>query len=228
MATAKNLNRSEKLVKILGVGAMITLLGGLGVSYVGYSQIEAARQQLEQQRASVEQAREAPDNLQKAMEEYVEAQKELRYLEEGVSEAAYVPTLLKQLEVMATGIEMEIQSVRPAQKPQASNNKGSQDQEKKEGESGSESSKPYEEQIIQVSVKGNFWSVMSFLKRVQAFPKILSVQRMSLQSKLDPGQTTNPPLETQIEIRAYIFKQPAKSEKAAQNRESESAVTPNP
>lgn len=197
MAKPKHLSNNEKTMKLLSVLVLITLLSGIGVSYIGYGKVGEAAQELETQRKALEAAKQAPRALEDLQAEYDRTVQELRYLERGVSEAAYMPTLLKQLESMVGEVDLKIQSIRPVARPP----KTPEEQKKEEADS-----KPYEEQLIQVSVRGRFWSLMSFLKNLQAFPKILAVQKLTAQSKLDPDQSGNPDLEVQMEVKAFIFK----------------------
>jgi Tfp pilus assembly protein PilO len=198
MAKPKSLSNNEKAMKLISVLVLLTLLSGLGVSYIGYGKVGEAAQELEKQRKALEEAKQAPHQLEMLQAEYERTIQELRYLERGVSEAAYMPTLLKQLEGMVGEVDLKIQAIRPVARPQ----KTPEEQKKENADS-----KPYEEQLIQVSVRGKFWSLMSFLKNLQAFPKILAVQKLTAQSKLDPAQTGNPDLEVQMEVKAFIFKQ---------------------
>lgn len=197
MAKPKSLNQNETTMKLLSVFVLLTLLSGVGVSYIGYGKVGEAAKELETQRQALEEAKQAPRQLEDLQNEYERTMQELRYLERGVSEAAYVPTLLKQLESMVDEVGLKIQAIRPVARPPKT-----PEEEKKEHAD----SKPYEEQLIQVSVRGKFWSLMSFLKNLQAFPKILAVQKLTAQSKLDPDQTGNPDLEVQMEVKAFIFK----------------------
>jgi Tfp pilus assembly protein PilO len=170
--------------------------------------VQQVQQQVTEQRQQLEQARQAPQQLRMLQQQYETVQSELRFLERGVSEATYIPTMLKQIEQTARQLQLEIVAVRPQQNNQPTTQGNQNTQNASNQQSGGQATpkKAYEEQIIEVSLRGKFWSLMSFLKQLDEFPKILAVQTLNAQAKLKPEQeATNPDLEIRLTVKAFIF-----------------------
>lgn len=192
----------ETLLRVLALVFLLILLGTVGATYFVFKQVRAAQEQLQALSRQVEESRKASSRLQALRLQLHETQQEIHRLEQGVSPAHYVPTLLKQMEEMARQVQLKIIAVRPMAKPKPVGANQKESGASKE----QEQPKPYDEQLIQVSVKGRFWNLMSFLKQLNFFPKVLAVQRMQITSKLEPGQQVNPELEVQMEVKAFIFR----------------------
>src|SRR3569833_1408136 len=109
---------------------------------------------------------------------------QLAFLENGVSDAAYVPTLLKQLEELAHGTQNQVLGVRPQvetaaptriqqrRDPDAAAKGGSSDAKDKDGKDKTEAKpEPYTRLCIQVSLEGCYKSTQDFLDHLTRFPK---------------------------------------------------------
>lgn len=183
--------------------AVVLLLGAGGIywQYTGYAQLQSRVQAAEQQ---VEEGKTIASRLEQTQQRYQQAAQQLQHLELSVSERAYIPTLLKQLESSARACQLKVLSVRPAPAPapQKTANEG-EDQKQKENKKPPE---PYEKQVIDVSVRGGFWNVMRFTEGLNRFPKILAVERVQLR----PNQRKEPndpfEVEAQFTLTAFIFR----------------------
>ncbi|MFQ3611379.1 MAG: type 4a pilus biogenesis protein PilO [Fimbriimonadales bacterium] len=198
MAASRRIQRVQRLVKVLSIGVLVTLLLSVGSLYLPYQGITRINEALEQKRKELEQAQQATSQLRLVQQEYEQTRRELQFLERGVSEYAYIPTMLQQIEQTAKNLNLEIAAIRPQQPAQQS----TQDQKEK-------AKKPYEEQMIEISIRGNFWSLMRFLKQLDEYPKILAIQTIQVQSKAQNQlemTNTNPQLEIRTTVRAFIFK----------------------
>lgn len=198
MAASRRIQRTQRLVKTLSIGVLVTLLLSVGSLYLPYQGITRINETLEQKRKELEQAQQATSQLRLVQQEYEQTRRELQFLERGVSQYAYIPTMLQQIEQTAKSLNLEISAIRPQQDSQQS----TQDQKEK-------AQKPYEEQLIEISIRGNFWSLMRFLKQLDEYPKILAIQTMQVQSKVQnqlETAPTNPQLEIRTTVRAFIFK----------------------
>ncbi len=87
---------------------------------------EACNHLAERQKA-LEQARQAALRILQAQPE--QTQRNLAFLERGVSEAAYIPTMLKQIEDTARALNLKIVAIRP-QQPAQNNTSGGQNDAK--------------------------------------------------------------------------------------------------
>lgn len=211
MALSQRTQRFERLARLLSLGLLITLVGSVGSIYLPFSFLQEAQRQWTARQQQLQQARQAPQQLRLLQLQYENAMRELRFLEQGVSQAAYIPTMLKQIEQLAQQLGLKIVGIRPQQ-----NNSSSASTQTQQNQSNSQTNtqqlpkKAYEDQIIEINLQGRFWSLMSFLKQMDEFPKILAVQTLSAQTKIKPEQeVTNPELEIRMTVKAFIFSQSA-------------------
>lgn len=210
MALSRRTQRFEQVVKLLSIGLLAVLLLSVGSLYLPFTYMQNAQQQMEQRQQQLQQARQAPQQLRQLQEQLTQAERELRFLEAGVSQSAYIPTMLKQIEQLAQQHQLKIVAIRPQQ-----NNQNSSTTQTQQGATNQQANsqqaqprKAYEEQIIEINLQGKFWSLMSFLRQLDEFPKILAVQTLNTQAKLKPEQeNTNPDLDIRITVKAFIFPQ---------------------
>ena len=156
---------------------------------------------------------------------------QLLYLENGVSDAAYVPTLLKQFEELAATTHNRVLGVRPIadvrgpsrleqrRDPNAQGKSDSGDKDKKDAVK----PEPYTRLGIQVSLVGSFQSSQAFIDRLTRFPKIVAVEEAQMRphSTLGPnGEKERGLLDVEVKLTAFIMKDSAPAARA-----TESAVT---
>lgn len=184
---------------------VVVLLAGAGViywQYTGYSELQTRVQAAEKQ---VTESRTIAERLGKAQEQYTNISQKLQHLELSVSERAYIPTLLKQLETTAKSHRLTVLSVRPANaQPQPKAQSENEDQKKDEGKT--KPAEPYEKQVIDVSVRGQFWDIMRFTEDLTRFPKILSVERVQLRPRQRKDPSDPFEVEAQFTLTAFIFR----------------------
>jgi hypothetical protein len=146
---------------------------------------------------------------------------ELLYLENGVSDAAYVPTLLKQLEELAGSTRNRVLGVRPIadvrgptrleqrRDPNAQEKSGSSSSSKEEKKEVAVP-EPYTRLGIQVSLVGSFQSTQAFVDRLTRFPKIVAVEELQLRPHhtlpQDP-EANSGLLDVEIKLTAFIMKE---------------------
>ncbi len=218
MALSRRTLRLEQFARLLALGSLVLLVLSVGSLYLPFSMVQQVQQQVAERRQQLEQARQAPQQLRTLQQQLESVQAELRFLERGVSQATYIPTMLKQIEQTAKRLQLEIVAVRPQQNNQQTtqSNQNAQNASNQQSSGQATPQKAYEEQIIEVSLRGKFWSLMSFLKQLDEFPKILAVQTLNAQAKLKPElETTNPDLEIRLTVKAFIFSQEPNSTLAA-------------
>ncbi|NUL81413.1 MAG: type 4a pilus biogenesis protein PilO [Armatimonadetes bacterium] len=208
----KNPKSVESMFKVLGGLILVTLLASAGVSYLAYDQIKIAQEEHKKRSEEVVAAKASPERLKVLNATINGLYDHIAYLEQGVTPREYVPTLLKQMEAMATSVGLRIAAVRPVS--QAATAKPPQGDA--QTETAPKVRKPYDEQTISVAVKGDFWATMRFLKALNQFPKILAVQRVTVQTKADADSDGNPQLEVTTEVKAIIFKQAANDNASGQ------------
>lgn len=131
-----------------------------------------------------------------------ESLEKLKHLEAGVSTAAYIPTLLKELESVGRFCNLEIIGVRPLPMNTDKKKKKSTEENKS---SESLQRKPYQELDLEVKSQGSFQNQMLFLQKLQDFPKIVGVQSVSINPKMGKDGKTIASLEAVFVIRVYVF-----------------------
>lgn len=156
---------------------------------------------------------------------------QLLYLENGVSDAAYVPTLLKQFEDLASTTHNQVLGVRPIadvrgpsrleqrRDPNAQGKSDSGDKDKKE----TVKPEPYTRLGIQVTLVGSFQSAQAFIDRLTRFPKIVSVEEAQMRPHNAVGTDAAKErglLDVDVKLTAFIMKDAAPAARA-----TESAVT---
>jgi Tfp pilus assembly protein PilO len=205
VVVSKRLKRFQRTAQLVGLATLATLLLGLASLYLPWSMAQENRARLQEKQQELQEAQQAASQLQQVQAQLQTTQRELQYLERGVSEAAYVPTMLKQFEQTVRQLNLQIVAVRPQAppvKPPTTNPDGSNTGQPQEPP------KPYDEQLFEIQLRGKFWDTVRLLKTLETFPKILAVQSLNTQAKTTAEESTaHPDLETKMVVKAFIFRE---------------------
>jgi Tfp pilus assembly protein PilO len=205
VVVSKRLKRIQRTAQLVGLATLATLLLGLASLYLPWSMAQENRARLQEKQQELQEAQQAASQLQQVQAQLQTTQRELQYLERGVSEAAYVPTMLKQFEQTVRQLNLQIVAVRPQAppvKPPTTNPDGSSTGQPQEPP------KPYDEQLFEIQLRGKFWDTVRLLKTLETFPKILAVQSLNTQAKTTAEESTaHPDLETKMVVKAFIFRE---------------------
>ncbi len=213
MRSSKRIQKLVNLARWMSWGVMGTLLLSVGSAYFPFSMVQEAHRRLAEQQQEIEKARQAPGQLRALQQRLTTLQRELAFLERGVSDREYIPTMLKQIEQTAREREMQVVAVRPQNQTQPNSSTGDNQQKN--------NPKPYDEQMIEISLTGGFWNLVSFLKQLDVYPKILAVQTLQVQSKTASTiGAQSPELEVKMTVKAFIFRTPRPSSSTPQNPNS--------
>ncbi len=128
------------------------------------------------------------------------ANKELTHLESGVSSAAYIPTLLQELQRTGESCGLKITGVRPLPPP-APTKKPNSDEKTPDKPKRND----YEPLDVEVKSAGSFNSLMQFFKKLEAFPKVVSLRNVSINPKINTDGVTLETIESILNIRVYVF-----------------------
>lgn len=204
---------------------VVTLLVSSGLSYMQYNSYSEKQAEVERLRKEQLDEKEVQARLEEAVAKLEASKVQLSHLEQGVPEVAYVPTLLKELEKQGKESGIEVTGVRPI--PRAATvsttaTKGGEQSKKAK-------KKDYTELDIQVSGRGDYKSVMNFIKAMAMFPKILATRTISVQPSNAtahlPKGIGGPRLDVTFEFRAYLFPSDGTTEKAeAENAPAEKTI----
>jgi len=181
--------------------ALVVVLGAGGafMMFSGNSDKQAEIAKLKQ---DARDPKEMEQELEAVKAEATANAEKLAHLEKGITEIAYVPTMLKELESFGNKNGILVTGVRPVPKVEV------------KGKEKKARTTPYEELTIEIKGKGKYRAVMQFVAALKTFPKIVAARNVALtpkngQAPLTPGSAPN--LEATIELRAFMFK-PLKSE----------------
>jgi Tfp pilus assembly protein PilO len=173
------------------------LLAGSGAAYWQYSNFAYRSQKVQALRKELNNTQALQQELQQSESRLLEAQREIEHLETSVTTVEYVPTLLKDLQRTAEACSLKVTAVRPAPPVQQKS--------KKKDEGNQKARKPYEEIDVEVKTLGSFESTMAFLRKLEDFPKIVSVRYVSVDPKVDGRTRALEGIETTFNVRVYAF-----------------------
>jgi len=221
---------SKKFIIVLAGILLLTLAGLAGAVY--YRQDILAKTNVELTAVN--------DELKKSKEIAARAEEARRLLEQDrtrlasidmeVTDASYIPTMLKDLERVAKDTKNQVDSIQPDAapvEPRRIDQKRDVDaatKEAKPGEAKKEPTKPedpYIAQAIRISLKGSYVSTEAFLNRLVTFPKIVGVDEIGMRPVDDRGDE----LLVSIKLIAYVMK-PDKMPVIRPTAQASAAVTP--
>jgi Tfp pilus assembly protein PilO len=136
---------------------------------------------------------------------------ELRFLESSVSDAAYVPTLLKQIENLAVSTRNEVKQIRPQVAAAPKPVKAEEDPESvaKRGRNRDGQAKPaadpYNRLQVLITVSGKFGDVQRFVDSLTRFPKVIAVRNIGMRPR-GGEQDAIPTLDVDLQLTAFILK----------------------
>lgn len=196
--------KNKNALLMVGATALV-LLGSGGAGYYQFSKLDEAGKRVSALRTKVQENQDAEAQLTELQAQVASSQEKLNHLEQGVPARAYIPTMMKELEMIGRDNGIEVLGVRPMAPKFASAPVAT-------GEEGEKAPPPkaYDEQLIEVKGTGAYMNVLAFLASLETFPKIVAVSQVTLMPRetTDNGQEkiTGPKrLEITVELRAYLF-----------------------
>ncbi len=177
--------------------AGLTLVGGMGFLFL-------QNKSMNSQRAKVallsEQAKEQQQiylKLNDSQKTLLDLKSKLAHLEQGVPEAAYLPTMLKELELTGKQHGIEVTGIRPLAVKGPTFGK----------ETNPDANKPYQPMDIELKGKGKYADLMSFVRALNVFPKIVAVRTVGITPPAMGQKGGDGRLEITMGLRAFLFKQ---------------------
>lgn len=201
---------TRKVTQVTLLFAIVILLAGGGGLYLLNNKIGDEQKVEAAKMAEVGSNRQIASRYQTALATFTQTESQLQYLEAPVPQKEYVPTLLEQLQSLAKSTDLIVDSVRPGAIVQAMQDAPSA--QAASSDSSSDSGAPpvkkqiplaYSTMTVALQVDGTYAHVMRFIYDLPHFPKILSVQSISLHP--DQGDQVS----ATMNITAYVF-DPAK------------------
>lgn len=227
----KSCRLTTKVVILMGAIAGCVLVGGIFTYVMCSSQLKSANVQLQERQQQEQESSQIAKKLDSVESTYLDTQSELSFLETSVSNYEYIPTMLKQLEVLGKSLDMKVISVRPqAVQAAAPVSPPPSDSSSASGTSGQAPAatqakkKPYQELSIEVTLEGNYWQARNFLYRLTKFPKIVSVKSIQIAPADASGTTGGSTLQVCLSVTAFVFN--ADESKSASTDQATSAAAP--
>lgn len=180
--------------------SVLTLGGGGFACYLQSQNLEFFSKKVSDLRTQLSKQGDVQSQLDDVTKRVQLSQDKLDHLEQGVPQRAYMPTLMTELEGLGKRNGILVTGVRPMPAKFAPPPKQSGD--KKE----TKVRKAYEEQDVEVKGNGHYLKVLAFLAELERFPKIVSVQSVTLTPKNDLNSKGDPSsLEITVELKAFLF-----------------------
>lgn len=192
------MNRTPKPTTLALIAVAVLALGG-AITYWQYSIMSRSATRVAALQSRLAEAENADARVQESLAKLEEAREKLTHLELSVSEAAYIPTLLTEIEEMGARVGILVTGVRPLDprsRPRPSSDDGTEQQAER---------KPYQELEIEVKGRGSFQSVQRFLGELNRFPKIVAVHGVELQPRKSMGGANYEGLDLTVKLRAFVF-----------------------
>ena len=185
--------KNNDMLKSVALTALAVILVGGGLVYwqwTGRSEAAARVAVLESELPDTDQVN---ADLAKSQQELEAARFELEHLERSLPQEAYIPTLLKELEMLGTSKNVKVTGIRPILQV-------TPDPNAKEDEG-------YQKLDIDITGQGTYRAMLEMISALKEFPKILAVNTIAMQPRQDAKATGSGELDTTIRLRAFVFKE---------------------
>ncbi|MFN3683936.1 MAG: type 4a pilus biogenesis protein PilO [Fimbriimonadaceae bacterium] len=192
------MKRKAPNVKAIGITMVVLTAAGIGLCAYQYSALsnvtaraEALAKEVQEQSSIAKRAEDVASKLERTAAR-------LAHLELSVSQTAYIPTMLTELERTGRESGLAVLGVRPIEAPKPTT---------KDDKEGLKKRKPYQELDIEVKGRGPYRAALNFLKALQTFPRIVAVRSLTLspKSQTGPDAGLKPDLDFTITIRTFVF-----------------------
>jgi len=215
-----NSGPDRKVVYALLAVAALCLIGlGATLYRTKAHQLTTLEKDLAEKQDKLVELQEKLRNQPELEEEYARLQDRLSTLEPSLPDSAYIPTFLRQIEMLATNTGNEITTIRPkplAVKPKGPGKeiddetgeliKGATKEVAKAGEP-QKPKLPYDLVPIELKLKGTYDTALSFLAELQRFPKMIAVNDILFQpDNAAKKESRIPALAIQMDLTAVVTK----------------------
>ena len=181
-------------------GGILALTGGL--YFWQTSEIQRIEKEVEGKMDEVHHGERTAKQLEQVRQEASVVDNKLRYLEQNVSQGAYIPTMLQQMEKQATRFGLVANNshhtieIPPAPPPLTR-------EEQKEGKK-LPPPPPYNKARIDMDLTGTYSNVARFIHSLTHFEKIIAVNSVMEQSREEKPRAS-PQLTIRITMTGYVF-----------------------
>jgi Tfp pilus assembly protein PilO len=198
---------------LLGAALVGIMTGGGMLLYQQESSLADVAKQLKAKEGQRDESTRVASRLAETELRFKEDTEHLKFLESALPSAAYVPTLLRQIEQLCKDTNNEVRAVRPEAAPpkpvrpavRRTDPEAPQNDDKPKEEA--PKPEPYDRLTIDVSVTGGFQEYQNLLQRLTQFPKIVAVDKVQLRPRMDNDHpNASPRLDVDMQLTAFILK----------------------
>ncbi len=220
---------SKRQAILLGVVLGIVILAAAGLYVAISSKSAQLSQELAASKKRLAESRQLASRLVQCQNEYRAVEAKLTHLETFMPTAAYVPTLLQQIEDLAIKNHCTVVSIRPEDKPAASaKSSGSAEEGKSAGSAAGSASTSenytntpapqksdriagidYDSQEFSIDIQGKYWDLVHLVEGLNSFPKIVAIGSVNIApspSAAGSGKVSHD-LNLHIQMTAYLLKE---------------------
>jgi Tfp pilus assembly protein PilO len=196
---------NKKHILLLLLALALELAGLVGFYFHQHSTIVKLKADYSARQAELAQASKMGTELQPLKKKLQDEQDQLGHLEHALSTKEYIPTLLTQLEKLATDTHNKITNVKltvpPPAAPAATDANG--------GTPAVATAVPdsYDKFLVDLEIQGPYQNVMDFLRKLTQFPKIVSVEKFQVSAQAGPKPGDEPMIRATLSFSAYILKE---------------------
>ncbi len=191
--------RNPKVFFGLSIGVFA---GAIGFLFMQNQGLNSLRSKVGQLREQDREQNQIYVKLQQSQKDLQDLQTQLAHLEASVPDSAYVPTMLKELELAGKQKGIEVTGLRPATKKPSM---GSKDK-------AADTQKPYMPLDLELKGRGKYADLQAFVESLNSFPKIVAVRTVTLAPNAT-NNATDHRLEVTIGLRAFVFQPKGASQK---------------
>lgn len=204
---------SKKAIALLATVAIGEIAATTGIFLQQQAAYARASETLAQREREREEGKRLASKLASSQEALEQDRARLSFLETGVPRAAYVPTLLRQLEKMASstnnrvlGIRPELEKPKPVTKRQRQRDPEADEKAQKNPVVEEPANAPYDRLRIQLNLTGSYASTQRFMHELTRFPKIMAVEGMTLRPRPNRDGESGSLLSADLTVVAFIWK----------------------
>jgi len=186
--------KTNEMLKSVGLIALAVLALGGGLVYWQMGNRSAAAERVARLQSELPDMDQVNADLVKSQQDLEAARIELEHLEKSLPETAYIPTLLKELEMLGTSKNVKVTGIRPLLVPNNTKEVANEDD-------------AYQKLDIDITGQGTYRALLEMISALKGFPKILAVNTISMQPKQSTGGQSSNELDATIRLRAFVFKE---------------------
>lgn len=194
------MNNKQKSPLFFIIITATSLVAGGGLTYWQWGNVRNIETKVSSIEKELGDASGLDTKVETSRQEVISAGRDLTHLESGVSTADYIPTLLQELQKTGESCGLKITGVRPLPPP-APMKKPNSDEKIPD----KPKRKDYESLDVEVKSAGSFNALMEFFRKLEAFPKIVSLRSVSINPKTKTDGVSLETIESILNIRVYVF-----------------------